>query len=435
MEPAEWERALTRAGRSLSTFCIRAGVFIAFICLLDAFASVALRIARAFVPVGIEDFYAGRAHADGYHHAAWPNAYYDELGTIRFDWHPYVYWLAAPHAGRYINIGRDGLRRTWRNQTATAKCRQPVRIFMFGGSTVFGEGVRDDYTVPSFLQRILDGTAYCCEVTNFGQIGYVSSQELLLLEEQLRKGNLPDLAVFYDGINDAAAALLANEPGVTYDESRREKEFNIENWFSPAAGRLYEAALLRFAMDSALGESAKIIFKAVIPGKFRLVKGQLVRRGLAPGKGLRSDSGFNSDVSELSTGVIRAYLRNLEMAKALAQRFEYQALFYWQPTVFQKNYRTAYENAAAKADHIYRPIIQAVYSKMVQVAPRNGIIDISGIFSNETQPYFVDEVHPNEEGNRLIARRMSRDILHWLAGRSGETLSKAASDTICLVPP
>jgi lysophospholipase L1-like esterase len=420
MEPAEWERALSSAGRSFSTLCIRAAAFIAFICLLDVFAAVTLRIARAFVPAGSEDFYAGRAHADGYHHAAWANAYYEELATIRFDWHPYVYWLAAPHAGRYINIGEDSLRRTWRNQTSTARCGKPVRIFMFGGSTVFGEGARDDYTVPSFLQRILDGTAYCTQVTNFGQIGYVSSQELLLLEEQLRKGNRPDLAVFYDGKNDVAAALLANEPGVTYDESSREKEFNIENWFSPTAGRLYEAALLRFAMSSALGESAKIIFKALTPGKFRLVKGQLVRRGLAANSGLRNDRGFNADVPGLSAGVIGAYLRNVEMAKALAQRFEYQMFFYWQPTVLQKNYRTAYENSAAKANDIYRPIVQAVYSKMAQVALRNGIIDISGIFSSETQPYFVDEVHLNEEGNRLIAQRMSRDILHWLDERPAE---------------
>ena len=91
---------------------------------------------------------------------------------------------------------------------------------MFGGSTTFGDGARDDYTVSSWLQKILDDTPYCTEVTNFGQEGYVSSQELLLLLEQLRIKNTPDLVVFYDGINDSETAWLEGRAGVTWDEDR-----------------------------------------------------------------------------------------------------------------------------------------------------------------------------------------------------------------------
>jgi hypothetical protein len=55
---------------------------------------------------------------------------------------------------------------------------------------MWGEGARDDETKPSWIQKLPDAENMCAEVTNMGQDGYVSTQEALLLGEQLRMGNL-----------------------------------------------------------------------------------------------------------------------------------------------------------------------------------------------------------------------------------------------------
>lgn len=294
-----------------------------------------------------------RQFADGYHNASWPPVYYEELAKIRMNWHPYSYWLAAPFSSRYINIGSDGLRHTWQSKSFKPKCGgRPARIFIFGGSTTFGEGARDDYTVPSQLQRILDASSHCIAVTNFGQEGYVSTPELLLLEEQLRKGNVPDLVIFYDGVNDTESSLLEGEAGVTYDEIYRKREFGIQNWFEPERrGKLCEMALLTFAMHSALGETAKWIQHARFPGEFRLVKGELVQKKLS------SRSGVDRNIERLGDSVISVYLGNHAIAEALAQKYGFHEFSYWQPTVFQKNCKTPYKRSAAEAYGIYKPII------------------------------------------------------------------------------
>ena len=67
-----------------------------------------------------------------------------------------------------------------------------IRIFAFGGSTMWGEGSRDDYTIPSWLQRFIYQTPYRVRITNFGEDAYVSTQESdLLLSNSSRKATSP----------------------------------------------------------------------------------------------------------------------------------------------------------------------------------------------------------------------------------------------------
>ena len=98
---------------------------------------------------------------------------------------------------------------------------------------MWGEGARDGYTIASWLQRFLDQTPYHTQITNFGQEGYVSTQEMIVLFEQLQKGNIPDIVIFYDGFNDAGSAMCNGVAGSSYDERNRRTEFRVFNqWAS-----------------------------------------------------------------------------------------------------------------------------------------------------------------------------------------------------------
>ena len=99
------------------------------------------------------------------------------VGTSQ--WQPYVYWRIKPFKGFYFNIDEEGIRRTENSSMGFSK---PTRIFVFGGSTVWGSEVADRDTIPSLLAKELETKGIKnIELTNFGQPGYVSTQELLTL--------------------------------------------------------------------------------------------------------------------------------------------------------------------------------------------------------------------------------------------------------------
>ncbi|MDN3647002.1 hypothetical protein QWY75_12385 [Pontixanthobacter aestiaquae] len=113
-------------------------------------------------------------------------------------------------AGEYLNVTREAngltVRRTI-NPPADAAAKRTIRIFTFGGSTTFGQGVADQHTWPTRLSEILnarakaDGLDVHVEVTNYGRVGFYPTQELHLLMEVLRSGERPDMAIFLDGLN------------------------------------------------------------------------------------------------------------------------------------------------------------------------------------------------------------------------------------------
>ena len=78
------------------------------------------------------------------------------------------------------------------------------RIFMVGGSTMFGAGASsDEATIPGMLQKIFDSDSSVqkIEVINAGFSGGNSNTELNLIKQKLVHYQ-PDLVIVYDGLND-----------------------------------------------------------------------------------------------------------------------------------------------------------------------------------------------------------------------------------------
>ena len=81
------------------------------------------------------------------------------------------------------------------------------RIFMIGGSTMFGAGATsDNTTIPGYVQQFLDenNAELNLEVINAGIQGADSNTELKLIEQKLIRFS-PDLIIIYDGWNDLRA--------------------------------------------------------------------------------------------------------------------------------------------------------------------------------------------------------------------------------------
>ena len=82
--------------------------------------------------------------------AVWFEDYRKEFkAAVTFDWQPYLYWHTKPFVGRYINVNEDRTRKTDLFMAKITSPKKKKKIFMFGGSTMWGWGVRDAYTIPS----------------------------------------------------------------------------------------------------------------------------------------------------------------------------------------------------------------------------------------------------------------------------------------------
>ena len=115
---------------------------------------------------------------------------------------PYLGHRSTPFEGDFINISKEGIRRTV-ELPEYAESLGDVTIHFYGGSTLWGFGARDEYTIPSFASQILQGDyAVDAQVTNFGEIGYNSFNDKTVFDVQILKGNIPNIAIFYQGYND-----------------------------------------------------------------------------------------------------------------------------------------------------------------------------------------------------------------------------------------
>ncbi len=362
------------------------------------------------------------ARADAYHGAAWVPAYFEELDKVQpFVWHPYVYWRRPPYQGRYIEVDRDGLRATWHPPPRAGTADPPpVRVFAFGGSTMWGYGARDDYTIPSHLSKLLYEKGYRVEVTNYGQLGYVNTQEVIALLRCIQHGDVPDIALFYDGINEVFSAHQNDAAGIPMNEDNRRVEFNL----SRQPQRLLWIYGQEFLTTHLWG------FHRVMTG---------LRQHIRSPADTWPDPKWQQALPPLAAvarHTVQVYESNLATVESLGRRYGFEPLFYWQPNIFSKKHRSPSEQTApeVQAERVfaYEKAFEDIYRRVRQSEALHGnprFHNISNLFDDAEEPYYVDATHLSEPGNRLIAAAMVNDLLELIERR------RAAVEEPVQMPP
>ena len=397
----------TRFARAVD-FLIQAwlivGLSVLLFVILEILASGAFAIRNLFVAerVAYKDY---RVKAEVYEDVDWAFEYFDEfyqaVDVGNMAWAPYVYWRAMPYDGRLIGIDQFGRRKTWSSKKILRANCDPVRIFMFGGSTMWGTGARDGFTIPSHLAKQLDRDGYCVEITNFGESGYVNTQELFALSLELRAQNAPDIAIFYDGVNDTYSAFQQRVAGLPQNEQNRAAEFNLlnERWTEP----LQKAALNVSVQNLSLLNLASGIVRRLAPASAQSDSASVQRRESAG-----ELEGIAQDVGDV-------YMQNMGVAVALSEHFDFDILFYWQPTLFNKPLRSAFEQS--EYDKVGVDLVQffeAAYSDLLEDNQISAIYpmfrDLTSVFETVSEPHYIDWNHLGEDGNGLIAAHIAEDV-------------------------
>jgi lysophospholipase L1-like esterase len=366
--------------KHLNDLWIIAGITILLLIFIELAFSVYYNTASAVDP---------RAEADCYPKEEWVQDLYREFSASGHEsWHPYVYWRRKPFSGKYINIGEDGLRKSLYSIQDSVSTAPAVRLFFMGGSTLWGTGVRDEYTIPSLTGEMLSQKGFYPEVFNFGESGYVNTQELVALMVELQKGNIPDIVVFYDGVNDVFSAFQQNEAGIPQNEYNRQAEFNAFRGKKNLVRSLFRAAPS---------------FSTV-----RFISEKVNR------KKDFSSTYSPAESESLSSAVASHYWSNLRMTESLAKEYGFKTVYYLQPAIFHKNHLTPYELMQFEEMKYLKPFIGQAYRKTSDAEGKPAGIDfqnISDIFMDIQAPLFIDWCHIGESGNLIIAERITGDLV------------------------
>lgn len=333
-----------------------------------------------------------RIQADCYQNSEWVNDYFKEFYACNVEeWDSYDYWRRKPFTGEYINVDANQRRKTVFENDNPIKSKPDYRIFMFGGSTMWGSGVRDNNTIPSLLGSYLSKQGYYIEVINFGESGYVNTQEVIALMKQLRRQNIPNLVVFYDGVNDVFSSFQQGKAGLPQNEFHRKKEFNT--LISK------KRSLLVFLESLKSLASIRFINELTNPEQKLNI------------------SYTDQELKLLAQETIDIYHENMRLVYSLSEQQDFKSLFYWQPTIFDKKNLSDYEKERAQDVEFLKDFLNSVNKHVVTEDIRHQSLyyfDISDIFKDEKEPVFIDYCHVSEYGNSVIAKRMMQDIISIL---------------------
>jgi lysophospholipase L1-like esterase len=236
-------------------------------------------------------------------------------------------------------------------------------------------------------------------------MGYVSSQEVIDLEEQLRPNTALDVAIFFHGFNDVAATVANLRPGVPIAQAAREIEFNVLKHRTP---ELLGVVLRR----SAIGKTLRPFFQRP---EQPAVPAQPASTAAAPGS-----------AEALLDQTLSITFANHEIVRLLAARGHFSTLFYWQPTVFEKLRRTPSEQSEAKTNSIAqfieyssRRVEEFITGGAAETRPRDTYL-LGHAFDDSRwsdAPAFLDACHLNEPGTEWIAKHLAADLKLVLSAR------------------
>ena len=380
MQAVNDERAVesqpSAAQRSLNNFFAMVAMTGLLLLLLELVSFLAMRGLRASV---FEET-PGKREQAAYKGQSWAPALAREEKASRqvYDYKPYTIWRSHPYHGEAVNIDENGLRRT-----SNSHCQaNEFTLWMFGGSTMRGNGSPDWGTIPSELAALFEKAGQPACVLNFGEGAWVSTQEvtqlMLALKSESRK---PNFVIFYDGANDTY---------VPYQSGKADVHMNFNTIRNQFEGQ-------RALRDGSFGYLLQTNTMRLI---LSLTARALRRAGDRPVP--------NSDLEGLAKATANNYFANMDVVKGMAQQYGFDYAFFWQPVLFttrkpllgdeqQIKQSKAQANLASWTPRVY---------DLVRSQPRPHFYDLTNTFDQADQMLFLDWCHIAMPGNELIARRM-----------------------------
>jgi lysophospholipase L1-like esterase len=299
---------------------------------------------------------------------------------------PFTVWKRPSYTSPTVTIDEAGRRVV----PAASHDPEALKVFFFGGSTMWGSSSPDGETIPNQVVELSRGlSGRPLRGVNYGESAWVSTQSVIALQQALQHGEMPDIVIFYEGVNDI---LMALTNGSAYEHADYGRIAALFNDSDRGRGRAFRTPSLR------------ALARVLMPNTFF----QLDRRR-AQGSAWSDD-----DLRRLAADVFRVYRSNLETVRALARHHGFEARFYWQPSLrYDRKPVTVAEAAIEGVDEEWAGLhrrFNAFFVPLLDELKGNDFMNLSGIFENQTQQIYTSPMHLTPEGNRLIAMAILQDL-------------------------
>ncbi len=308
-----------------------------------------------------------------------PKVLYRELAeSDRIVYKPYVVWGRKPFNGTLININESGNRVTLNNSSQA----ETLQVWTMGGSSMWGYGAPDNQTIPSHLAGLLNlKWGVDTQVTNLGEIAYVSTQDVFALIRELQSGKRPDVVIFYNGYNDAVSANQGvNAPG----------------------GHFHEP-IIRAKYERVLGPLVRST------GTFRLVDYLMRRTGVGRSRGTAPEG-----VPKVADQAADIWLENSGIVAALGASYGFAPVVMFQPALaldakpLDESERRILDREVSKSEsEVLRHMRSRIREQIADQDAYRHVYDLSDSFGGAATPIYLDAVHITGSANLLVAERMS----------------------------
>ncbi len=303
------------------------------------------------------------------------------------EFRPHYLWRSLPVSGKFVNVDENGLRRTVK-PIKSKSGQPPKKIYMLGGSTMWGEGSPDVDTIPSQLQAIL-GDEY--DVYNLGEIGYMSTQEYNYLLERLTLGERPDIVIFYDGANDGYTSVYS--PGEPRGIHHIEELLDI---------RVKSPSMTESLLDAFKKSNYQKVLK----------------RFLNPPETKIWDQKIEPKIETNIVLTLDYYDELIRQVHALEPVYGFDTYFFWQPILFSGTrsidnfpHEQAIINEASPV--WIKSQKQLFHSAKQRFSGREDehVYFLGHTLDNVNKPIYIDWCHVGPQGNQVIAEAIAQRIL------------------------
>ena len=301
------------------------------------------------------------------------------------DYTPFLGWADKTYHGLYVNEDQLLGRKTWNPEVPGGQAL--AKIFFLGGSSGWGIGARDDFTIPSYLSRMLNVSRSQVQVFNYCVPGYTFMQDVIRLGLMLREGQSPQYVIFYDGFNEIFVAHQQGTAGAVYNLSMTRERLERD--------KLRYRELIWTGLKEAIRKYCMIYrgINALIPATTQDKERQEI-----------ADKYNDDQLHLLSRDIVNDYLKSAVLLEHLSKAYGFKYICFWQPSMFTENKLWDKEsnidpwlkNKALRKLSIYT-------NEYLQKKKIPHFYNLTDVLKERGEPLYVDAAHVSEKGNEIIA--------------------------------
>lgn len=313
-----------------------------------------------------------RASLPNYKDIGWAKKHFEEFSSLRTVYQDFIGWRRAGFDGETITVDKNGYRRH-------PNSVQPdnAEVWVFGGSTIWGPGVKDSMTIPANIQRFASKSSF-----NFGEAAYTAHQSYNLLIKNYLLGGRPKHVVFYDGANEVVI------------KCRSELTF-----FSAAQ----EATIRKRLQGLSDGRSTTLEAFAPTVDVLRRFSGWL---GRSPSSA--APDTYDCHTNEAKRKLVAAALvLDWSLARKLVEQNGGTFIPVLQPIAYTGQPNLDHLDSVRR-DSLLRSQYESVYAEIVRQLRAAGsqYADFTDVFDAESHLY-IDFAHVSPQGNEIVGKRIA----------------------------